>query len=692
VRSSDHVPLRIEAMPVTGETQVLRLDEGKSISGRVRRSSGQPVAGRRITAHGQDSFLFGMGDFESTTDDHGRFEIQGLPEGTYRVRGDAIVPRREVLAGTSDLELVVHFGSISGRVINRESGEPVGPNVLVRIESGPPREDRGPAGTDSAGRFAFEGLPPGDYVLAVDVKDYAPAVIPIRLSADTHLNDLVIPLSRADRARIAVSGFVLDAATGEPIQGATVDLWSAFGSPTGTTSSDGRFRLEAKPGYHVLHVERSGYESYREGLHVVEPIERTIRLGRGRQLHGRVVRDGKPFAGAIVAAFRANACDQSRDDGSFSLSGIPAGAIPVVCRPPNEPAQVSVAQVPDEGAASMLIDLSAARGGIRGQARDGDTPLPFALLQACLLLPEDGECEIVSSYEAFADGEGRFEIRGLVAGRYRVGMRPADEDDSHWFRRIVDVPQEGFASCDLRVPDGSLELRIVDERGEPVVDLVDVELTADSPGAHVEPCPRSFVGGSGRWEGLGEGRYELWATSAGHGSFRGVVEVPGPPVTVRLRPMARVIATAGGSAASQRRIDLLLVPRDSGAAPARVASGEDVEAGRYEIVARLWGHPPVRAGAVELQPGETREIAIRPASESAALEVDLGGARAPAARIEIRAASGLDLASLAWSAWRLYVLEPGAYTVSVLLPDGRRDSEAVTLAAGEVRRVRLTPR
>ena len=68
--------------------EVWRVSDPVSIRGRVIDHEGSPVVGREVSAVA----LLGFGGAASQTDEHGRFELRGLPPALYRVSTDYEVP------------------------------------------------------------------------------------------------------------------------------------------------------------------------------------------------------------------------------------------------------------------------------------------------------------------------------------------------------------------------------------------------------------------------------------------------------------------------------------------------------------------------------------------------------------------------------------------------------------------------
>ncbi|MGM0444365.1 MAG: carboxypeptidase regulatory-like domain-containing protein, partial [Fibrobacterota bacterium] len=152
------------------------------------------------------------------------------------------------------------YGTIRGRVTT-ESGDPAG-NVAVAA-----RDHDLSTRTDSAGYFAFDSLESGVYHLVSGMEGYdTTTVFDIDLWAGQSVTADIV-LEKIDESRVltgnngALEGVVVDATTGEPMEGVIVDFLrrnSSVGSAK--TDGQGRFYFQTDPGDVTVEVSRSGYE------------------------------------------------------------------------------------------------------------------------------------------------------------------------------------------------------------------------------------------------------------------------------------------------------------------------------------------------------------------------------------------------------------------------------------------------
>jgi hypothetical protein len=279
-------------MPVPRRGTVPRpVANGATIVGRVFDATTQtPVRRAQIQATNDEMFVDG------TTDDDGRFQLNGLRAGAWRVtvskggyypwnigqRRPFEIPPPIVIAARQRLDVEIPLtrgGVIAGRVFDR-NGEPLaGLQVKVyraRMSQGYRRlESVGvPDRTDDTGAYRIYALPPGDYYVAASLRmapadsivetTYAPTYYPgtgdlgeaerIRIGLGSEAT-AIFPLLPVRHVR--VSGTLLTS-SGAPAD-ALLTLTSAnseLGMPLGlgsVTRRDGSFTIaDVAPGRYTL--------------------------------------------------------------------------------------------------------------------------------------------------------------------------------------------------------------------------------------------------------------------------------------------------------------------------------------------------------------------------------------------------------------------------------------------------------
>lgn len=283
-----------------------------------------------------------------TADNDGRFALEGLPPGTFRITAQKLgysMPGEDafralpITAGTSvelrDAEVrervditLSPWGSINGRIVD-ELGEPlqgVGVQLLQVRYQGGRRRLVGAGGaarlTDDLGRYRIYGLAPGKYIVSAAVGDVAGADLPgytrsyfpgtpnagdaqfVSIDVSQQVTGIDFGLARARTA--LVSGRLLDSAGG-PTMGGNVRLIpsAASGAVTSVPAGarlerDGRFEFpNVPPGQYVIQVDRGRRNSSTEGEFgalpvVIDGIDVTglvVQTSAGSSIAGRVTFD-----------------------------------------------------------------------------------------------------------------------------------------------------------------------------------------------------------------------------------------------------------------------------------------------------------------------------------------------------------------------------------------------------------------
>ncbi|HVR74387.1 MAG TPA: carboxypeptidase-like regulatory domain-containing protein, partial [Planctomycetota bacterium] len=329
-----------------GETTIVQIElsGGGGIRGSLVRG-GAPVRGAQVHVSAADGKSGGK---QAMTDAEGRFEIQGLAPGEYKVfvnmqgRG-GLNERRTVTVHddqTSQLDIV--FGStirLFGRVTSGGMPLSTGRVDAVQIENA----GRNSSGNiDSSGNYSIDLPGSGKYFLFVgrgrQGGSKLEVVVPVGASDLRH--DIELPAGE-------ISGIVFDAETGAPIRGAQImaspagsgarNLTDLLQGMQGMTQSDdlGRFTIvSVPPGSYSIRAFQDGYvEGRLERADVSEregSFDNRIALERGITLRAKVVdSEGRPVsqamallrdeAGNLVSFFRPGV---SGEDGMLEIRGV----------------------------------------------------------------------------------------------------------------------------------------------------------------------------------------------------------------------------------------------------------------------------------------------------------------------------------------------------------------------------------
>ncbi|MGE0192815.1 MAG: carboxypeptidase regulatory-like domain-containing protein [Planctomycetota bacterium] len=253
----------------------LVLDDGLAIAGEVRDADGRPAAGARVDAVAEGLVPRA---WDALADADGRFEIQGLPPGTVRVRarrGEHASEPVVVELGTEDRDDVELEVPVGGRVrieVRTEEGAPFTGVLVLRREpiGGRLAPGRPQAVRAKAGVVEVDDVPVGPAWWRAESPDgrVARTEAPVTVESGG-LAQAVLVLGRP-----AVLEGTVHTAEGEPAASAEVHVrhLDGRGSVLATTDLRGRYRLvDLVPGRHlVIAYGRGG-----------SPVEREIDVPAG---------------------------------------------------------------------------------------------------------------------------------------------------------------------------------------------------------------------------------------------------------------------------------------------------------------------------------------------------------------------------------------------------------------------------
>ncbi|HLL55012.1 MAG TPA: carboxypeptidase regulatory-like domain-containing protein [Myxococcaceae bacterium] len=281
-RHPDFLPtrMRLEGSTVQlSRALTLRLGEKKpdatpppapeQITGRVLDPSGTPAPGALVQVSGVRGNDTLQPWPRTTTDAEGRFTLEGLDPGEYRVTATApgyvASHKPRVRSGSSDVELRLGSGGrLTGTVREARTGAPVNSfTVELSLRQGLGRSPLlTQAVIDPGGRFELQA-PQGE--LSVTVAAYGFGVSDeVRVTVGEAPVNVSVELARGGR----LFGKVVDDATRVPLPGARVSVEGMMGSPasalpvlaTVTTDARGEFSLEGlAAGLRSVLVEAEGH-------------------------------------------------------------------------------------------------------------------------------------------------------------------------------------------------------------------------------------------------------------------------------------------------------------------------------------------------------------------------------------------------------------------------------------------------
>lgn len=273
---------------------------GSIITGRVTGLAPQDYANTTVEARAGRSYA------SATVDSSGAFRIDGAPTGTVQV--SATVASRDFstrrssgsktvevpAGGTQSVDIAFSSDiTIRGRVTR--NGAPL-PNGSVMFAPRPGSQAQGYASgpTDENGMYAISGVEEGEYnVYVMDMQRFSPHATTYTVRGSSTFD--------IEYRTGTLSGRVIDAATGEPISGASVQLRSKNQAEmmrmarSATTDNAGTFIIESvSAGGYVLSASGEGFGNSMTDLSVSESgmNDLELKLTRNAGVTLRVV-DGR---------------------------------------------------------------------------------------------------------------------------------------------------------------------------------------------------------------------------------------------------------------------------------------------------------------------------------------------------------------------------------------------------------------
>jgi hypothetical protein len=496
---------------------------GASISGRVVDTDTLCVPNARVILISEldkqkDELLHAESPGAAETDEEGRFELAGIPAGTYyflvaartetgsqmlwAINDPLSVAAGEQLTGVEVVIRGKEEGVIEGHARDVEGNGIPDVTVLSWI-----REEHraGRTTTDADGHYGFERLSEGRFEITFQHDDYELAF----------LDDVPVGTRDADivmARKPSISGVVRDAATREPIEDFAIAVALEYATipfrhdvpyrePQSYHSESGEFlvKIEAA-GTVALKASAAGYAPQEitdidvESGQNVTGID--FHLPRGNVVRGTVIAavDSSPIEGARIYLrdVPIGAQQQAREvaavtgaDGSFVLRDVAAGEQIIGAGHPDFlPASVMV-RVREGRETHVTISLEIA-GMIAGYVTENGLPSPGARIH----LAGTDRYYGYHMQPVTTDENGYYEFTSLAPGRYEMEAYPSSSDEPGGLKAveqaIVNVQQgritekdfdfiSGYAAIEgyvvrNRVPvtskDGKVFAATISERGQ----------------------------------------------------------------------------------------------------------------------------------------------------------------------------------------------------------------------------------
>lgn len=426
---------------------------------------------------------------------------------------------------------------LSGLVTDKATGEPVGEfhiKVTAIHEGGEQSKVFDEAFRTEDGRFTCMLAKEGEHYVWAYSPRHEREVVKVEVPPDRGSADIHIELDPG----AAVSGRVVEDATGLPVEGALVGVvaqtrtdWIFEGNadctPHAYSDSEGRFRIRGLIKGRPLAYVTAMHPGFAAGnakttIKRGNPVE--IRLKKGFQVFGRVLDDrGRPAAGVRVSIWdsrtmmdRYTATDAN---GDYRSAPAPVRSVVVTA---HEFVEGGTCVFTRESRTARIVDRdvevnfgpSADHITWRGRVIDYDgTGLAGAKLIVSIVKTLDGNTAVSGRQSDTTSADGRFELRKLFQGVWKIKVALPGQHRQVTLAEVT-LDHTGITEKEIRLADhtGAIRGRLVHAGGSEssYVDLPGFKVSAwqMSSDTHVDT---NLIGDDGSFivRGLPAGTYSV---------------------------------------------------------------------------------------------------------------------------------------------------------------------------------------
>lgn len=471
------------------DSAVVRLSYGGSVSGTVVHAADRtPVPGVLVGIHHAEA---GFEERHALTTDAGGFEIGGLAPGSYTasVDDDAYVLVSPVTiqlptegSAQSGIELPVDAGvSVTGRVFDAESSQPIARAQVRAFPLDRPGKKRESVATEETGRYQIDHVHRGSVQLAVTELpvEYTAGIVTqnVNFSLDTETVVVDFPLRRS----LTVRGRVVDdAAIG--VAGARVlaRVTNHGAQRSVSTNASGTFAIAGFSAGEEVYLsartadgvapELGPFSVPSEGLSGIEIV---LSIETGASIAGIVTdKTGAPtecvvfakMADPSTASSLGNLSGQTGPDGTFMIAGLAAGQYDLMLGERNphlvqgvyHAGKVQVETGQRLTGVRLVYEIDP-RSEISGQVTDRSGEA----ISHTQVIAAGQDLDDTTDHVTYTGADGTFVLSGLTGEAYRLEFI-----HDHFAREIVDGVAAGTSGIDIVLRSrATLSGSVVEEGG-----------------------------------------------------------------------------------------------------------------------------------------------------------------------------------------------------------------------------------